>query len=164
VKVDGVGGQKSIKAVRVCDLEEVKLLKKTVFGDFRREISRRRSVRGYLRNLGTAPRRASDRPSSCISFSRLSLSPRPFLNRYTGVLNALALYMWRSNVLRLRNCSSTTTFRNGLNTRWYSSKKSLPVSEREFEHALREVLPWEWRTESKTPLGTDDFLQCGMRD
>ncbi|KAH7095966.1 PP-loop family-domain-containing protein [Paraphoma chrysanthemicola] len=61
--------------------------------------------------------------------------------------------MWRSNVLRLRKCSSTAINRNGLNIRWYSSGKSLPVAEREFEVALREVLPWIWNTESKTPLG-----------
>lgn len=75
------------------------------------------------------------------------------LYQYTGVFNAPELYMWRSNVLRLRNCSSTATTRNGLNARRYSSGRSLPVSEKEFEDALRRVLPGKWNTESRTPLG-----------
>ncbi|KAF2833027.1 hypothetical protein CC86DRAFT_461486 [Ophiobolus disseminans] len=61
--------------------------------------------------------------------------------------------MWRNHVLRLRNCSSTATSRNGLSIRWYSSGQGLPVSESEFGHALRHVLPWKWNTVSQTPLG-----------
>ncbi|KAF1944466.1 hypothetical protein EJ02DRAFT_510140 [Clathrospora elynae] len=60
--------------------------------------------------------------------------------------------MWRSNVLRLRNCSSTAITSHGVKIRWYSSEKSLPVTEKEFESALAKVFKWKW-DESKTPLG-----------
>ncbi|KAF1930711.1 uncharacterized protein M421DRAFT_418194 [Didymella exigua CBS 183.55] len=42
--------------------------------------------------------------------------------------------MWRSNVIRLRNCSSAAAWRN---TRWYSSQTSLPITNNEFEAALQ---------------------------
>lgn len=70
-----------------------------------------------------------------------------------GVLDA---YMWRSNVLRLRNCSSAPIRRYGvnINTRRYSSEKSLPVTKEEFERAFSKVLKAKWDTESNTSLGT----------
>jgi tRNA(Ile)-lysidine synthase len=61
--------------------------------------------------------------------------------------------MWRSNVLRLRNCSSAAIVRNRVKTRWYSSENSLAVTEKEFEWALKKVLQWKFTSESKTPLG-----------
>jgi hypothetical protein len=64
--------------------------------------------------------------------------------------------MWRSNALRLRHCSSITTTYNALNIRRYGSESSLPIGEEEFERALKVVLPWKWKHESKTPLGMAD--------
>jgi hypothetical protein len=61
--------------------------------------------------------------------------------------------MWRSNVLRLRNCSSTASSYHGVRIRWYSSEKSLPITGKEFEYALTKVLKWKLGSESKMPLG-----------
>ncbi|KAH4341341.1 tRNA(Ile)-2-lysyl-cytidine synthase [Parastagonospora nodorum] len=52
--------------------------------------------------------------------------------------------MWRSNVLSLRQCSSAGRLRHGVNSRWYSSTSSLPITEKEFEDALEAVLPRRW--------------------
>jgi tRNA(Ile)-lysidine synthase len=54
--------------------------------------------------------------------------------------NATALYMWRSNVLRLRKCSSAGGLRHGVARRLYSSEKSLPITDEEFHDALGSVL------------------------
>jgi hypothetical protein len=68
-----------------------------------------------------------------------------FLHWYfTGAFNATALYMWRSNVLSLRQCSSAGRLRHGVKSRWYSSTSSLPITEKEFEDALEAVLPRRW--------------------
>jgi hypothetical protein len=78
-----------------------------------------------------------------------------FFNFFAVALfNATALYMWRSNVLRLRKCSSAAVSRYGMTTRWYSAEKSLPVDEAEFEVALGKVLAWNWNTPARAPLGT----------
>ncbi|KAF2632144.1 hypothetical protein BU25DRAFT_445270 [Macroventuria anomochaeta] len=44
--------------------------------------------------------------------------------------------MWRSNVLRVRKCSSAAAWRN---TRWYSSQTSLPITIEEFNDALKDI-------------------------
>jgi hypothetical protein len=62
-------------------------------------------------------------------------------------------YMWRSNVLRLRICSSARTGRCTVSRRWYSDEKSLAVTGNEFEWALKRGLQWEFTSQSKTPLG-----------
>ena len=49
--------------------------------------------------------------------------------------------MWRSNVLRLRKCSSAATWRN---TKRYSSQTSLPITNEEFAVALRSVDGSNW--------------------
>lgn len=77
------------------------------------------------------------------------LSHRPF----RGVFNGTAPFMWRSNVLRLRQCSSTTTIHHGLRPRWYSSERSLPITKEEFESALKKVIRWEPTTQSNRPIG-----------
>jgi hypothetical protein len=61
--------------------------------------------------------------------------------------------MWRSNVLRLRKCSSVGGSHRVTDIRRYSSKQSLPISEDEFNDALNEVLSKRWDTEKKKPLG-----------
>lgn len=83
------------------------------------------------------------------------------LHTYTGAVDALALYMWRSNALRLRHCSSTAAARNGLNIRRYGSESSLPISEDEFARALGVVFPWTWKQESKETLGMEDLEFVG---
>jgi hypothetical protein len=83
--------------------------------------------------------------------------------RRHGRTNDTALYMWRSNVLRVRKCSSYASFRNGLIARRLSSGPSTPISEKEFEGALGEVLPWAWENESKTPLGRGRVWRVGAR-
>lgn len=71
-----------------------------------------------------------------------------------SAVNATALYMWRSNVLRLRSCSSTTVRKPGLKKRWYSSEKGLPVSGDEFLEALDKVYSRrKWRP--NYTLGTE---------
>ncbi|KAF1837256.1 hypothetical protein BDW02DRAFT_566311 [Decorospora gaudefroyi] len=60
--------------------------------------------------------------------------------------------MWRSNVLTLRSCSSTAGINYGLNTRWYSAERRLPITHKDFEYALRRVFRWDHKTESKMQL------------
>lgn len=72
-------------------------------------------------------------------------SPNLFLASYLlrylcAAANATALYMWRSNVLRLRKCSSAGGARHGVTRRWHSSEKSLPITQKEFDDALDRVL------------------------
>ena len=67
-----------------------------------------------------------------------------------GVFDATA-YMWRNNVLRLRKCSFSTT-NHGV-YKWYSSKKSLPVTGEEFEGALAKLINRKIWPESKKPMG-----------
>jgi hypothetical protein len=117
-----------------------------------REISRSRGPCGILRK---------PRNNDAVSFRRTICRALPFLvflsaQHFLALapFNATALYMWRSNVLGLRKCSSTATARYGLTTRWYSSGKSLPIDEKEFEAALGKVLTWKWDTLPSTPLGT----------
>lgn len=129
------------------------------FSKLQRNFQKQGSVR-YLEE--TSELRRAELPIdhfSCITLFSLSLSPINPCIDLAGAFNATALYMWRSNVLKLRNVSSTWTFRHGVNARWYSSGKSLPINEKEFEDALRKVLPWQWNTESKTPLGMRDLIQ-----
>lgn len=97
-------------------------------------------------------RRASDISICAWPLSDASSSPIVIAQCFRRI-NATALYMWRSNVLRLRKCSSAAVSHYGVNIRRYSSAKSLPISEREFISALKKVLPWKWNTESKAPLG-----------
>jgi hypothetical protein len=61
--------------------------------------------------------------------------------------------MWRSNVLRLRKCSSVGGSRRVAEIRRYSSKQSLPISEEEFNDALNEVLSKRWDTQTNRRLG-----------
>ncbi|KAF1915211.1 PP-loop family-domain-containing protein [Ampelomyces quisqualis] len=64
------------------------------------------------------------------------------------------MYMWSSNVLRLRKWSSTGRLNHGVISRRYSSQKSLPITELEFEDALSHVLPFRKSTDGrKRPLG-----------
>jgi hypothetical protein len=68
------------------------------------------------------------------------------------VFNATTLYMWRSNVLRLRNCSSARPIRHGLRVRCYSSA-GLPVSNGEFEAVLTGMLKDKRASQSNAPVG-----------
>lgn len=96
-------------------------------------------------HLGTTTRCASDRALSCIARFRLFSTLVHFLHWYfAGASNATALYMWRSNVLSLRQCSSAGRLRRGVNSRWYGSTTSSPITEKEFEDALQVVLPRRW--------------------
>jgi hypothetical protein len=91
---------------------------------------------------------------SCITLSSRSFEPQSSRRRpFAGAFDATALYMWRSNVLRLRKCSSAGARRHGVKPRWYSSAQSLPVSEEEFTAVLRGILPELWGVEGKAPLG-----------
>ena len=83
---------------------------------------------------------------SCITrtsnFFPRSLLARPvfFSCLFAGSRNGrrhFGAYMWRSNVLGLRNCSSIASASYGVRSlRWYSSAKSLPVTKDEFKRAL----------------------------
>lgn len=57
---------------------------------------------------------------------------------FAVAINATVSFMWRSNALCLRSCSSIP-IHNGLKKRWYSGAKALPVSEDEFMQALDNV-------------------------
>jgi hypothetical protein len=59
--------------------------------------------------------------------------------------NATA-FMWRSNVIRLRKCSSAAAWRN---TRWYSEQTSLPITNNEFEAALQKTGWGKWHMGSR---------------
>jgi hypothetical protein len=94
-----------------------------------------------------------------LTFSRITSFGRSFyysvlasflLRRGRALFNA---YMWRSNALRLGNCSSAKYLRHGVTVRWQSSERSLPVTEREFRHALKKVFKWESGTVNQVPLG-----------
>jgi hypothetical protein len=127
-----------------------------VFAQTSREISR---SKGSVRHLDGIPTselrraRASDRPlfrvHSLTPSSRSLFRRRPI----AGAFDATALFMWSSNVLRLRKCSSAGVLRHGIKPRWYSSARSLPVSQEEFAGVLRGILPELWGVEGNAPLG-----------
>jgi hypothetical protein len=76
------------------------------------------------------------------------------------VPNATALYMWRSNVLGLRNCSSARPIHHGLRVRCYSSA-GLPVSNGEFRAVLDGLLENKWASKSNAPIGMQLYVPLG---
>lgn len=65
------------------------------------------------------------------------VAPCHFVCSQSGRAWVLGAYMWRSNALRLRSCSSTAIASHGIKTfRRYSSVKSLPVTNDEFKQSL----------------------------
>jgi hypothetical protein len=76
------------------------------------------------------------------------------------VSNATALYMWRSNVLGLRNCSSARPIHHGLRVRCYSSA-SLPVSNGEFRAVLNGLLKDKPALETNAPIGMQLYAPLG---
>jgi hypothetical protein len=99
----------------------------------------------------------------------ISFEPQLSLGRRLArAFDATALYMWRSNVLRLRKCSSARIGRNGVNPRWHSSAKGLPISEEEFAGVLDGFLPEILAGEGR-PLGMlysarhQNMTDCSMQ-
>jgi hypothetical protein len=138
----------NIKNPRVCNCDVVFVEReKDVLVAVRdsREISRStRSVRHL--EIATSELGRAELPNrpffSCIARSGHSFGPHSSLRRRLArAFDATALYMWRSNVLRLRKCSSARVGRHGVKQRCYSSAKSLPISEEEFAGVLDEFLP-----------------------
>jgi hypothetical protein len=100
--------------------------------------------------------RASDRPFLLVYLPITVVPLRSCYSRrrhIAGAFDATALFMWRSNVLRLRKCSSAGVLRHGVQPRRYSSAKSLPVSEEEFTSVLRGIMPELWGVEGNASLG-----------
>lgn len=93
-------------------------------------------------------------PQASLSF-RLDLSCCSF--------NAPALYMLRSNVLRLRKCSSAGGLRHGVARRLYSSEKSLSITEEEFNDALGLVLAGQRSREGNRLRDVGVKVPIGMR-
>jgi hypothetical protein len=76
------------------------------------------------------------------------------------VSNATALYMWRSNVLGLRNCSSARPIHHGLRVRCYSSA-GLPVSNGEFRAVLNGLLKDKPASQTNAPIGMQLYAPLG---
>ena len=115
-------------------------LRRALCSRLQRNFQNHRVRASIFRNLGSAT--APPRLFSCITLSGHFYRPHvPFVfNIFAAASNATALYMWRSNVLRLRKCSSAGGLRHGVARRPYSSEKSLPITDEEFNDALGLVL------------------------
>lgn len=115
-------------------------LRRALCSRLQRNFQNHRVRASIFRNLGSAT--APPRLFSCITLSGHFYRPHvPFVfNIFAAASNATALYMWRSNVLRLRKCSSAGGLRHGVARRLYSSEKSLPITDEEFHDALGSVL------------------------
>jgi hypothetical protein len=131
----GVRGEGEDALVLVCDSREIS-----------------RSTRS-VRHLEFATSELPIDHFSCITRSSRSLKHSSLRRPIARVFDATALYMWRSNVLRLRRCSSAGVWRHGVKPRWYSSAEGLPISEDEFTDALDEILPEILNGEGRVPLG-----------
>jgi hypothetical protein len=98
-------------------------------------------------------------PLSCTSCCRRLLHVLT-TRSCSRVLNATALYMWRSNVLGLRNCSSARPIHHRLRVRCYSSA-GLPVSNGEFKAVLNDLLKDKWASKINTPIGMQLYAPRG---